>query len=218
MSCAAAAAGIALYRCLAADPACLPLQYQPYRLDLASIAEQESGFNPWALRDETTGESLFLISRDALAVEVSRRIADGHALGVGMFQLTGRQTWSRHGLTTLERLTDPCLTMAAGAAHWVADLRAAADQRYNSGRPDGAPGYARQVASRRVRLAPLLEAPSPAPVPEAATPRTRATAFDRAARATAFERGGRLATSSPVPSPEAGSTGVSPQRLTDRTP
>ncbi|MDO9712356.1 transglycosylase SLT domain-containing protein [Paracraurococcus lichenis] len=211
-------AGIALFRCLATDPVCLPPQYQPYRLDLAAVAEQESAFNPWALRDETTRESLFLISRDALAAEMLRRLAAGHVLGIGLFQLTGEGNWRRHGLTTIERLTDPCANMAAGAAHWVADLKAAVDQRYNSGRLDGAPAYARQVADRRARLAPLLNAPSPAATSEVATPRARATAFERAARATAFEQGRRPATSFPVPPSEAGSTGAPPQRLADRNP
>src|SRR3954451_10363055 len=51
-------AGFELFRCLAADPECFPPEYQPFLADIAAVQEQESAFNPWALRDESTRESL----------------------------------------------------------------------------------------------------------------------------------------------------------------
>jgi hypothetical protein len=211
----AARFGLELFRCLVADPACFPPLYEPHLADIAAVAEQESGFHPWALRDEATGESLFMANRALLAREIEARLQAGHTLGVGMFQITGRANWQRHGLDTIEVLTDPCRNMRAGVAHWADDFKAAADQRYNSGRFNGAPGYAAQVAARRVRLLPLLAAPStPAPALEpAGQPASRSTAFARTGRPSAFER----ARSAPSPRPpiEAGGPG-SPQRLADR--
>lgn len=190
----AALLGIQLFTCLSGQPQCLPppliLEFPLLRQDLAALAEQESGFNAWAIRDEMTGESLFPLSRAAADREVTWRDDAGHVLGVGMFQITGRANWRRHGLSRQD-LTDPCQNMAAGAAHYADNLRSAARQLYNSGRTTGAPLYAAQVADRRARLAHLLDArPAPSPPPKSpVAPTQRATAFAREeGRATAFSR------------------------------
>ena len=47
-----ALAGAALFACLARDPVCLPDEHRHLYDDLAAIAEQESGHNPRAIRDE----------------------------------------------------------------------------------------------------------------------------------------------------------------------
>jgi type IV secretion system protein VirB1 len=77
----------------------------------------------------------------------SARDAAGHTLGLGWFQITNRANWRRHGLT-IETALDPCENMRAGAAHLAGNLRDAAFRLYNSGRLDGAKGYAAAVARR----------------------------------------------------------------------
>lgn len=160
---------MALFTCLASNPVCLPprltADWPRLRDDLVGIAEQESRFWPWAVRDETTGESLFPPTRAAAEAQVTARLAQGHTLGAGMFQITGQTNWTRHGLTR-PLLLDPCANMAAGAAHYADDLNAAALRRYNGG-TRGMAGmipatnaYAASVMQRSARLAPLL-APAP---------------------------------------------------------
>lgn len=166
-------AGAALFACLAADPACLPVEHRVHLGVLRAIAERESGFNPRAIRDERTGESLFPPTRDEAVRIATERDAAGRLLGLGWFQITGRPNWRRHGLTITSAF-DPCTNMRAGAAHYAADWdrAAVALQFYNSGRPDGAPGYAaavmRRVAARGGEGAfsrPVAPAPVPAPPP-----------------------------------------------------
>lgn len=197
----AALVGIRLFACLSGQPECIPpallQEFPKLRHELVAIAEQESGFNPWAIRDETTNESIFPLTREAADREVAKRDAAGHLLGVGMFQITGRNNWRHHGLS-LRDLTDPCRNMAAGAAHYADNIRSASRQLYNSGRTGGAPVYAGNVGARRARLAPLLDGtpmPSPSSAPQTAAtqaapspPLPRVTAFERDGRGTAFAR------------------------------
>lgn len=150
-----ALAGLALFACIARNPACLPPEHTPLLPYLAAVAEQESGFRPLAIRDEATGESLFPAT-PAQAVRIATaRDAAGHTLGLGWFQITHRANWQRHGLTITTAL-EPCANLRAGAAHYVADLHAAAARRFNSGRIADAPpqsvAYARRVAVAAERL------------------------------------------------------------------
>ena len=171
MSVCAALAGAALFACLADDPACLPVEHRKWRDDLRGIAEQESALRPHAIRDERTGESLFPATHAEAVRIATERDAQGRTLGLGLMQITHRSNWARHGLTIATAL-DPCASLRAGAAHYDRDVRAAAMSRYNSGRLDGAPGYAaavmRRVAARRGEGAfsrPVAPAPVPAPPP-----------------------------------------------------
>lgn len=155
--------GVALFACLARDPACLPPEHRAHQPVLVAIAERESGFRPYALRDEATGESRFYATREEAVREAVRRDALGHVIGLGMFQITFRSNWARHfGPVAGPRVTDqiahaydPCANMAAGASHYAADwARAgAALQLYNSNRVDGAPAYAAGVLRRVQALA-----------------------------------------------------------------
>ncbi len=158
--------GLALFACLARNPACLPVEYERYRDDLAGIAEQESRWSPLAIRDETTKESLFPATRADAVREVNRRIAAKHTLGIGMFQITGKANREYHDVTPIE-LLNPCKSMRAGARHFAENVRDAAYQRYNSGRSNGAPAYAASVTARVERLRPLLAiayAETPVPI------------------------------------------------------
>lgn len=142
-----ALAGLALFACVARNPRCLPDEHRRLLPELAAVAERESGFRPFAVRDEATGEGLFFTTRMAAAVAATARDAAGHTLGLGWFQITHRANWRRHGLT-VETALDPCENMRAGAAHLAGNLRDAAFQLYNSGRIGVAPGYAAAVARR----------------------------------------------------------------------
>lgn len=130
---------------------------------LKAQAEQESGFRPFAIRVEATAtqpaQSIFP-STHAEAVRIAtEQDARGRLLGLGMMQITGRANWARHGLTIATAL-DGCASLRAGTAHYLDDVRAAALQRYNSGRLDGAPAYAAAVLRRVERAAeePVLSA------------------------------------------------------------
>ncbi len=176
--------GLTLFACLARDPACLPVEHRGHLDVLRAIAERESGFRPYALRDEAMGESRFYVTRDEAIREATRRDALGHPLGLGMFQITFRSNWARHFAPAvgprvadqIGRAYEPCANMAAAAAHFAADWERAgvALQYYNSNKPSGAPGYAAGVLGRlpALRLAERglptpadLVAPSPAVAP-----------------------------------------------------
>lgn len=163
-----ALAGLALFACIARDPACLPPEHAPLLPYLAAVAEQESGFRPLAIRDEATGESLFPTSEVQAVRIATARDAAGHTLGLGWFQITHRANWQRHGLTITTAL-EPCANLRAGAEHYAADLHAAAARRFNSGRiADALPqsvAYARRVAAAAERLRGPLAAASAATAP-----------------------------------------------------
>lgn len=163
--------GIALFDCLAANPACLPPAHARHLPILRAIMQQESGGNPYALRDETTKQSLFLANRADAEREARQRHAAGHTLGLGWFQITHQSNWIRHWGSVeaaLANAFDPCSNMRAGATHFAVDY-AAALARYNSGSFTGAPGYASAVL-RRVGQQPVNSAqPAPLTQPLAAS-------------------------------------------------
>lgn len=159
MSCATLA-GITLFDCLFSNPVCLPPQYAHAKPILRAIMQQESGGNPYALRDETTKQSLFPITRQAAESEARRRVAAGHTLGLGWFQITHQSNWIRHWGSVelaLAQAFDPCSNLRVGAQHFAGDY-AAALSRYNSGSFTGAPGYANAVLRRIGQAAPDSQA------------------------------------------------------------
>ena len=112
MSVCAAFAGVTLLHCLSRDPACLRPEDAPLRPWLAAISEQESSFRPFAIRDETAGESLFPATR-AEAERIAReRHAQGHTLGLGLFHLP---ELGRHG-------PGPVLKPRVGRANLTVDV------------------------------------------------------------------------------------------------
>lgn len=151
--------GAALFGCVASNPACLPIELRPLRPVLEAIASQESGFRPNALRDETANQSMFPATRAEAERIAAERLRKGAVVGAGWFQITHASNWARHGLD-VKTAFDPCLNLRAGAAHFSGDLNAAM-QRYNSGRMNGAPGYAASVLARLSRVKPT-ETPPPA--------------------------------------------------------
>lgn len=142
--------GAALFACVARNPACLPVQHRPLHDVLSAMAEQESGFRPNAIRDETTGQSLFPATRAEAERLAGERLARKHTLGGGWFQITHARNWARHGLD-VRTVFDPCLNMRAGAQHFSEDLVAALT-RYNRGTLTGPQDYATAVLARLPRL------------------------------------------------------------------
>lgn len=122
---------------------CAPPNAPPVE-EMAGIAMQESGLRPWAMRDETTRESLFLASREEAERIAGERLKRGHVIGAGLFQITHARNWKQHRLT-INNAFDPCTNLRAGINHYAENLKDAARQLYNSGKIDGAPSYARSV-------------------------------------------------------------------------
>ena len=154
---------------LAAMPACTVPGVPP--VNVAAVARQESGFHPYAIRDETTDRSHYPATREAAEALATRLTAQGHLLGIGLMQLTPPANF---GLSIAEAL-DPCKNMKAGAEllaanfklEWQALMRALS--RYNSGSPTRAEAYAKRVVAQAQRngrmpplaLLPLIDAPVP---------------------------------------------------------
>ena len=139
-----------------------------------AVAQQESGFHPHAIRDERTGRSYFLDSRDEALSLATRLTAEGHLLGVGLMQLTPP---ARFGLSVAQAL-DPCINMHHGAkllSHLFSVSLRQTLSRYNSGHPTRSEGYARSVEAIAARMpplasggtAPLPAVPAPPPSPAA---------------------------------------------------
>lgn len=167
MSACTALAGMALFACVARDPVCLPVERRPLLPLLERIVQQESRAHPWTLRDETEQRGLFFANREAAEARARELHARGHKLGLGWFQITGVGNWTRHwgsAEAALARGIEPCANLRAGADHLAADVTAALS-RYNSGRFDGALGYAASVL--RQAAAPVAS-PAPLPAPAAA--------------------------------------------------
>ncbi len=134
---------------------------------LQAVAKTESGFDPWALHDNTTGISEKPASlQDALG-EAWSWIDRGDSVDVGLMQINSGN-FSALGLTARSAL-DACASMAAGAAvlnaaygggqaspdHEVALLMALS--RYNTGSPLKGimNGYARTVMNNAADDDPL---------------------------------------------------------------
>lgn len=140
-----ALAGLALFSCLARNPACLPIQHRHLEPYLTAIAAQESGYRPNAIRDETLGQGMFPATRQDAERIAADRLARGHTIGGGWFQITHAANWRRHGLT-VANVFDPCTNMRAGAEHFAGNIMTAAIKAYNGTGP-AADAYA--VAVRR---------------------------------------------------------------------
>ena len=138
---------------LAATPACTAPGMPP--ANVAAVARQESGFHPYAIRDETADRSHYPATREAAEALAARLTVQGHLLGVGLMQLTPPANF---GLSIAEAF-DPCKNMKAGAEllaanynlEWQALMRALS--RYNSGSPTRSEAYAKRVAAQAQRYA-----------------------------------------------------------------
>ena len=124
---------------------------------LEAVARTESGLDPWALRDNTTGITEAPGSEDQALHDASSWISRGDSVDVGLMQVNSAN-FSALGLTAGSALA-PCASLAGGAAVLQAAYgggKTTADQqvallmalsRYNTGSPLKGimNGYARSV-------------------------------------------------------------------------
>lgn len=156
---------------------------------VVATIRQESGFRPWAIRDEATGESLFPPTlADAVRI-ATERSAKGRTLGLGLGQITGSRNLARHGLT-IEAAFNPCRAVAAAVRHLAGDVLHVlerASRRYNTGSTERGEGYAASVAALSAALPPDLFLRGPgaaiqAPVPLSPPSVVQAAGFVRLGR------------------------------------
>jgi type IV secretion system protein VirB1 len=124
---------------------------------IEAVARTESGLDPLALHDNTTGKTDELASLDRAVAEAGRWLARGDSVDIGLMQINAKNFPALH--MTVKAALDPCVSLAGGAAV----LRAAYDNgntpaeqqaamlealsRYNTGSPFAGimNGYARRV-------------------------------------------------------------------------
>ncbi len=124
---------------------------------LGAVAKIESGFDPWALHDNTTGQNQHASSLEQAERRANYWIGRGDSVDIGMMQINSANL-SALNLTIAEAL-DPCASLAAGAeilrAAYGGDDAPTTQQvallmalsRYNTGSPLRGimNGYARKV-------------------------------------------------------------------------
>jgi type IV secretion system protein VirB1 len=124
---------------------------------LAAVARTESGDDPWAIRDNTTGTSIRPDTLVEAQLDVSQLLARDDSVDIGLMQINSSNL-SALGMTATDAL-DPCTSLTGGAAVLKAAYggnNADADQnvalllalsRYNTGTPFKGimNGYARTV-------------------------------------------------------------------------
>jgi type IV secretion system protein VirB1 len=136
---------------------------------LASVARTESGFQPLAINDNTTGTRGVPATSDVAVQIAAKLIEAGHSVDVGIMQINSGN-FARLGLT-LKTAFDPCKSVAAAATILAGDynggetheaqqsaLRAALS-RYNTGDAQRgfANGYVHQVELAAQRVVPALD-------------------------------------------------------------
>ncbi|WEX91500.1 type IV secretion system lytic transglycosylase VirB1 (plasmid) [Sinorhizobium garamanticum] len=139
---------------------------------LASIAKVESGFDPLAAHDNTTGESLHWNDQTQAHQSVKARLEAQHSIDVGLMQINSKN-FSFLNLT-IEKAFQPCMSLVA-AAHLLESRYAGGDttaakqlalrqaiSAYNTGdlTRGFANGYVQKVESAaREIVPPLVEQP-----------------------------------------------------------
>jgi len=81
---------------------------------LISVASTESGLDPLAIHDNTTGAVLHPETRGAAIALANRLIAANHRPDLGLMQINSPANLRRTGLT-VESAFDPCASIRAGA-------------------------------------------------------------------------------------------------------
>ena len=165
---------------------------------LAAVAAAESGFDPLAIYDNTTGEAWRPRSRPEAAALARRLIGAGHAVDLGLMQIdSGNLARLRLAVSAA---FDPCASLAAGA-RVLADAYAGgmthstqqaalrvAFSRYNTGSPKAGfrNGYVARVLAAAKRVVPEIdvEAAAPEPPERAGTPATSWEIFGGAVKGT----------------------------------
>jgi type IV secretion system protein VirB1 len=81
---------------------------------LAAVARTESGFDPWALHDNTTGLSESPDSAPAARADAAAWVARGDSLDIGLMQINSANLPALN--MTVASALDPCVSLAGGAA------------------------------------------------------------------------------------------------------
>ncbi len=126
------------------------------RPTLAAIVHVESGGNPLALHDNTTGSSYKPASLPEARALLESLLRLGHSVDAGLMQVNS-SNFPRFGLTPASVFT-PCVNINVGGdilrSAWSSAVHAGlqgqnalwhAVQAYNSGNLHGAPAYANRV-------------------------------------------------------------------------
>ncbi len=134
---------------------------------LVAVAQAESGLDPNAINDNTTGVAAAVATQDEAISIASRLVDGGHSVDLGLMQINSANLPSL-GLTVADAF-DPCRSIAAGARILSADyaggetheqqqlaLRQALS-RYNTGNPVSGftNGYVRKVEFAARTIPPL---------------------------------------------------------------
>ncbi|WP_029314363.1 lytic transglycosylase domain-containing protein [Acidiphilium angustum] len=144
---------------------------------LAAIAATESGFNPLAIHDNTTGLAMTPASR-IVAISIARRlIAAGHSVDLGLMQINSANL-TRFDLTLRSAFT-PCASLGAAGRLLALDYQQpaspSADQaalqvafsRYNTGSSlrGFQNGYVQRVVATARRIVPEINPAAPVVTP-----------------------------------------------------
>lgn len=171
MSGCLALSGLALFACVARDPACLPPAHKEMLPFIASTVDQESRFNPYAVRNEAEGRGhYFRTQAEAVEYAVAQDKL-GIVLGLGWGQHTHRSNWRLHtgaeGRDAITQLLDPCKNMQATARHYAAAWGASIAYNAGPGRigspPAQSAAYAKRVISGAAEMRQALSAASASP-------------------------------------------------------
>ncbi len=144
---------------------------------LAAIAGTESGFNPLAIHDNTTGLAMTPASRIAAISTARRLIEAGHSVDLGLMQINSANL-TRFGLTP-DRAFNACAALGAAGRLLMMDYQPAtsrrADQaalqvafsRYNTGSPVRGfqNGYVQRVVATARRVIPEIDPAAPVVMP-----------------------------------------------------
>lgn len=137
-------------------------------ITLASIARVESGNNPHALNNNTTGASLASGDAPTSLATASSWLAQGHSIDVGLMQINSSNFgWLN---ISIADAFDPCISLAAAArvlaggfagGHTEEQRQTAllvALSRYNTGSPDRgfSNGYVDKVVSAARHVVPAI--------------------------------------------------------------
>lgn len=141
---------------------------------LAAVAATESGFDPLAIGDNTTGTAWRPGSREEAVALARSLIGDGHAVDLGLMQIDASNFAPLH--LSLSEAFDPCASLSAGARVLATNYTRAsaagtptdsseqaalrrALSRYNTGSPTRGfrNGYVARVLAAAKRVVPEID-------------------------------------------------------------
>lgn len=142
---------------------------------LIGIAQRESGLQPLAIHDNTSGKALVLDDKAKAVSEAEKLINQGHSVDVGLMQVnSGNFGWLN---ITVQEALDPCRSIEAGAKVLTAF------SRYNTGSPTKgiSSGYAIAVSDSVHRV--KADGGSPSVTEVSPTLQQKKTSFECQAQA-----------------------------------